>query len=189
MYSPCFQWTCQVETSIALLPWGTITNMKIDVSGWPTKEEARGILDLSMSQINNLVKAKRLEVRMRKRPGLPPVGVVNPADVERERGLRANIALRPHVLPSEAPGPAPAIDQRRPRFLLGDVSSGLHTAPLVPLASKLWLSYDEAIAFSGLGKSRLHELVGEGKIATERGSRGSVVLRRVDLERLSGLLS
>lgn len=172
-----------METSIALLPCDTITNMKIDVSGWPTKEEARGILDLSMSQINNLVKAKRLEVRMRKRPGLPPVGVVNPADVERERGLRANIvALRPHVLPPDAPAPAP--DQRKARFLLGDMSSGVHSAPLVPLASKLWLSYDEAIAFSGLGKSRLHELVGEGKIATERGPWRSVVLRRGDLEKL-----
>ena len=160
--------------------------MKIDTSTWPTKDEARGILDLSLSQVNNLVKAKRLEVRMRKRPGLPPVGVVNPADVERERGLRESVAMRPHVLPATAAAPSAVPDhpRRHHRLMLGELSTGLHTAPLVPLADKLWLSYDEATAYSGLGKSRLHDLVGEGKIGTERGPRGSVVLRRSDLERL-----
>ena len=36
--------------------------------------------------------------------------------------------------------------------------------------------------YSGIGESRLRELVDAGQVAIERGPRGSVVLNRADLE-------
>jgi hypothetical protein len=63
-----------------------------------------------------------------------------------------------------------------------------HAAPAILAASHvpLWLTYDQAVIFSGLGASRLHDLVREGKVRTERGPHGSIVLSRADLERLAG---
>jgi excisionase family DNA binding protein len=65
-----------------------------------------------------LIKKKRLEVRMEKRNGAPPIGRVNPTDVEREKGMRESREVTPHVMPpagavvparSMAPVAAPAL--------------------------------------------------------------------------------
>src|SRR5262245_54090384 len=145
----------------------------VDRNDWPTKAEVCKTLSLSMSQINNLVKARRLEIRMRKRPGLPPVGVVNPADVARELDQRQAVETRPHVLSEGTAVPAPAathsglvkvtasaerrliklVNLRRQREMLG-------------VGLPFWLTYDEAVIVTGLSEARLHELVKEGKVKT-----------------------
>lgn len=73
--------------------------MPVDISSWPTKTDVCQTLGLSLSQINNLIKLKRLEVRREKRFGAPPIGKVNPKDVAREKGMREARDTETHVMP------------------------------------------------------------------------------------------
>ena len=91
--------------------------MATDTSNWPTKEDVKKTLGLSLSQINNLIKARRLEVRMRKRPGLPPVGVVNPIDVEREFAKRQPTEVQAHVLPPESEETSGGVNPAQQNFI------------------------------------------------------------------------
>lgn len=154
----------------------------IDTSSWPTKDDARRELGgLSLSQLNNLIKAKRLEVRLRKRQGKPPIGVVNPTDLEREASLRAEAESRPHILPPEVPAPAamvPAVPA--PGRKVPDRRLRILAATPVPL----WLTTAEAIAYSGLSGSHVRDIARKGVVKMARGPRG-IVFCRADIEKYS----
>jgi hypothetical protein len=154
--------------------------MAVDISSWPTKTEVCEILGLSLSQINNLVKLKRLEVRSQKRLGQPPIGRVNPQDVAREKGLRETREVQAHVLPTDAVIRLPAANLPAAHSRAIDVPAVRHSVLLASLP--LWLRYDEAVLYSGLAESYLRELAAAGQVKTARGPRGSVVLNRADLE-------
>ena len=154
--------------------------MAVDISSWPTKTEVCQTLGLSLSQVNNLVKQGRLEVRREKRQGAPPIGKINPKDIEREKELRTDRDTQIHVMPPGAmiiPARSAAVPAIPPALARLAFLGTTH----VPL----WLRFEEAVLYTGLGESRLRELVDAGEVKTERGPRGSVVLRRADLERLS----
>ena len=157
--------------------------MPLNISEWPTKSEVCGILGLSLSQVNNLVKQKRLEVRLEKRAGRAPLGRVNPKDVEHEKELRTARETKPHVMPEGdlMREPELMLAPMKDRFLVRAEAAPLRFA-FLNAHPPLWLRFDQAIAFTGLGESRLRELVEKGDIRTERGPRGAVVLSRADLE-------
>jgi len=150
--------------------------MPLNISEWPTKSEVCGILGLSLSQVNNLVKQKRLEVCLEKRAGRAPLGRVNPKDLEREKELRTAQETKAHVMPETALVPASGNSRAIVRVVEPLRFAFLNAHP------PLWLRFDQAVAFTGLGESRLRELVEKGDIRTERGPRGAVVLSRADLE-------
>jgi hypothetical protein len=155
--------------------------MAVDISSWPTKTEVCEILGLSLSQINNLVKLKRLEVRSQKRIGQPPIGRVNPQDVAREKGMRESREVQAHVLPTDAVIHLPTANLPAAHSRAIDVPTVRHSALLASLP--LWLRYDEAVLYTGLSESYLHKLAAAGQIKTARGPHG-IVLRRADLDKL-----
>jgi len=148
----------------------------MDTSKWPTKSEVCTILNVSLSRVNDLVKARRLQIHIENRTGRPPIGRVNPDDVEREKQLRAPREIEPHVMPDSAIVPASGNSRAIVRVVEPLRFAFLNQHP------PLWLRYDQAVAYTGLGESRLRELVERGDIRTERGPRGAVVLSRADLE-------
>lgn len=130
----------------------------------------------------------------------------HPGDVERVRKER-NPGAEPFVLPAGTGGPVATIKRRgillpdaertgaellarllqSPNNVLNPVSRG--SQPVLPpseLRHRLYLSEDEAVAFTGLGKETLDKLRQAGKIARlqREGPRQSNVYRRADLEKL-----
>ena len=177
---------------------------------WFTKQEAAQRIGVSVKTVERLADAGKLQQKMRSRPGGTDVAVFHPNDVEREASERAATAGKPFVMPAGAT-PASAIVPAAPQAGATPAGAMVPAAPQTPLAAPdrdtgneptvaiakrlallsiahiaLWLRYEEAVAFTGLGESRLRELVEAGAIKTERGPHGSVVLRRADLERHAG---
>lgn len=160
--------------------------MPLDTSSWPTKDEACTALGVSLSQVNNLIKQRRLEVRKQKRPGLPPIGKVNPTDVRREQELREARATQAHVMPAEAAPAVPAIRVPAAYNALELLLQALPAPNAVDLSRKLWLTFPEAVVFTGLGQYRLRELVRSQQVRTEHGPHRKTVLARADLEAWTG---
>jgi hypothetical protein len=163
----------------------------IDRGDWPTKTETCRQLNLSMSQVNNLVKARRLEVKMRKRPGAPPVGVVNPADVARELELRQTRDTVAHVLPANTElmplsKSGPKLPALRPEALTELLSRAIPQPE--SLEHRDILSVAEVRRLKGWPTEFLEQLAREGKLQFRRvvGRRGRMIKRR-DLENLSDI--
>ena len=153
--------------------------MSPDLALWPTKYEVMDQLNLSLSQINNLIKSKGWEVRMRKRPGLPPMGVLNPNDVQKEVEFRT--VVQPHVMPDppagNGKGSVGGVQSSSPattQFLqilerclehvsqLGQLQlPAPAAAPLAPVVEKLYLSIAEAAEYSGLPKGFLQQIAAD----------------------------
>lgn len=176
--------------------------MPVDTSAWPTKDEARQELGgLSLSQLNNLIKAKRLEVRMRKRPNQPPIGVINPDDLDREKALRSQV--RPHVMPPAEASASPTSSERASEFataFAAALSDHLQRALPAPAATEPAvqavqlehldvLSIKQASILKGYPVKFLRNLANEGRLHTFKlaGRRGRLMFRE-DLDRVKDLL-
>ena len=139
-------------------------------------------LGLGISQLNLLIGRGRLESRMRPRAGMAPIGVVNPRDIERERQERQAAAIAAHVAPADLASKAVAVTAPAPPALRVEDADARRLAFLNLREKPHWLRYGEAAALSGLGETRLRELVKAGKIRAERGPHGVAVLNRIDIE-------
>lgn len=160
----------------------------IDTSAWPTKDEARYELGgLSLSQLNNLIKAKRLEVRLRKRPNQPPIGVINPVDLAKEKEMRAQI--RPHVMPAAGAAGSQELELTRPADLAPTVfdwkkgfAEVIRGGEAVPLAQKPRVTLREAVAL-GFQAEDLRNRVKAGQLENV-GTSHRYRFRRRDLDAL-----
>lgn len=164
--------------------------MSVDISSWPTKAEVCETLGLSLSQVNNLIKQRRLEVRRQKRYGAPPIGRIRPEDVAREKQLREAQEATAHIMPDDAPVPARRTSTGIPAIV--PASAVPHFAETLatiarPAHTAFWLRWKDAVAITGLSEARLRELVAAGQVRTDRGPHGAIVLNRADLERHAGM--
>jgi hypothetical protein len=150
---------------------------------WPTKEAAAKRLGITTRTLARLVALGKIERQTRRQDVGNRIAVFNPEDLEKIAAARAAAITMPEIT-TEPEAPLPAI-ARDPAVGMEAFSGALAQALVAPkLSEKRWLTLPEASAYSGLGKSRLRELMRDGGLRTERGPRGSVVLNRTDLERL-----
>jgi hypothetical protein len=148
-----------------------------DTSSWPTKAEVCETLGIGLSQVNNLIKARRLEVRQQRRLGAPPIGKVNPEDVAREKQLREAQATKAHVMPDDSSSVAVAPLQPA----AGAIERLAAMLPPPPIQPRPFMSLQEAAAYTGLGAGWISTHV-EG--LKGRGPHGATVYRRADLDKL-----
>lgn len=161
---------------------------------WLTKQQAAQFLGVAEKTVDRMANSGEIQKATRKQPGRPPMVVFHPDDVGRARAARQQVPP-PFVMPNGA-GTAvqpmsrtvvqPASDFDVHRTV--DVSPGhvgqavgrMSTLPPSELAHKLWLTEDEAVRYTGLGRGYL-----ERKAKAERiGPRGALVYRRKDLDAL-----
>src|SRR5512146_198105 len=165
--------------------------------GWLTKQEAAHVLQVAEKTIDRMADRSELQKATRKRPGLPPVVVFHPDDVERARRER-NKPLPAFLVPSvgqvvdvsrETPvGPAPnmTVQPMSDPSKVPAVQSPSDMAEFLGAFARrsgpvpLWLNEEEAVRYSGLGIGHLRNAVTWRKI----GPRGSLVCRRSDLDAL-----
>lgn len=168
----------------------------VDLSGWPTKAEGAARIGISERTLDRLLKTNptAIQKRSRPRPGLPPVDVLHPGDVEKERARRKGPegALQPHVMPAGDRLPVPNSDTD-----VRQKSDTEHLGALVPLLAALqsalnvrtkpselrhkrYLTEAEAMAYTGLGKGNLRKMARGLRI----GPRRAKVYRREDLDKL-----
>jgi hypothetical protein len=141
--------------------------------------EAANRANVSEKTIRNWAKRRLVGQRDHKRPGITPIKVYRMADIDAQVAKQAEVVVG--GLPAPVMATMTALAERV------TAAPTLAPAAAVSLAEKHWLNYGEGVRLSGLGESRLRELVEAGEVKTERGPRGSVVLRRLDLERVAGL--
>src|SRR5262245_54083100 len=150
---------------------------------WPTKEQAAQRIGISIKTLERMADRGEIHQKFRDRPGASQVAVFNPDDVERVASQRAAADGKAFVMPPARSSevmrmPAASADA-------GEAAPKQRIHPAVRTAVPLWLRYDEAVIYSGIGETRLHELLTAGTVRTERGPKGAVVLCRADLDRLS----
>jgi len=166
------------------------------IEGWYEKREAAEAIGVSMKTVEKLAQTKVLQQRMVKPPGRNHKLVVyHPDDVARERKER-NPDAPPFVLPPAAENGSVALQRHAMSMpdaakLGEDILRALLNGSQAPKAPRLapselryriFLSEDEAVAFTGLGKGTIRKLV---KPLHRVGPLQSNVYRRTDLEKLS----
>lgn len=154
-----------------------------DVSHWLTKQQAAQALGVSIKTVENLHSSKQLQKAKRTRPGLPPIAVYHPDDVERLRKARQPPNGQPFVLPANASLPA-ARDTVVPNKLdFSVLFENLSRTSNVRIAERVYLTMAEASAYSGLPRTHLHNLIKEATLPALKTGAGWRIRRR-DLESL-----
>ena len=134
-----------------------------DLSTWYTKSQACAKLgNIAERTLDRLVERGKIRKRTRPMPGRKPEPVYSAEDIDKIIELTE---ARAAVLPPESNYP---ILRRK-------------GAP-APSAA-LWLTYEEAAAYSGLPRRTLERLVRAGKLAAIRA--GSTYIRRADIDAMS----
>lgn len=180
---------------------------EVDLTQWPSVEEAAVALRTSARSIIRHNERGELEFRKRPRPGKKPENVVNPADLERlkpqpypvrmENGTGARFQDEIANLP-----PPPMAGDRFERFLNAIEAATTQRAlppapepaaaprpepPAVALDRKLWLTLPEASVYSGISSSKLRAAANEGLLrARPDGPRGALIIKRASLEEFAG---
>lgn len=187
---------------------------EIDLSTWPTLEEAAAILKTSVRSIWRENARGKLEMQKRPRPGKKPENVVRPDDLEK---------LKPQPYPVRMP-PGPAADLRplhdpaamadaamerratEKKETFDAMMSFLEmigtqralpapaeparpepTIAAVALNVKLWLTIEEAAIYSGFSERKLRMNIEAGNLfAVPDGPRGKLIISRARLEEFAG---
>jgi len=160
------------------------------VSEWPTEAEAAALLGVSVKTIGRYAAKGMVEMRKRHRIGKKAENICNPRDLERLKpAAQAIVETAP-----PAPIPAPPVVQKDAGFpsgfaplapalrtLIQTISTALQDVQIErSRKEKLWLTIEEAAAYSGRSKSWLLQACKEGKLVAEK-DRGWRI-RRASLE-------
>jgi excisionase family DNA binding protein len=163
--------------------------LNVDVSNWPTKQEAALQLAVSAREIDLLLKQGRLRKRMRRGSGRPVV-VIDPESVDECRldpAPRASVALagivEPSVVPARSLGAAGGLEAALVAFLQSKTAGSL-----VQVERRLFLTMAECAEYSGLPAAFLRKLIASGKLKALKTGAGWRVAR-VELEKLAGTLT
>jgi len=172
-----------------------------DLSAWLTVDEALGRIGCSKRTVERLASARKIEQRLRRQDGTPPVAVYNPDDVARIASERRPDPP-PFVLPAVGTGNGngaghtadvrhthiarvPASDDPI-RQLFAAALRAVLSPPSPPVAEKvaetLYLNLTDAAAFTGLSRTFLRRMITLGTLTAIR-DRGWKI-RRKDLEAL-----
>ena len=169
-------------------------SQKYDYSAWPTKQAAAAAIGCSTKLVEQLAKDKKLQTARYRRPeGGPAIAVYHPQDVERLRKER-NPDAAPFVLPATRRNEVnevslvPAIGGKSAEplnaliALLQGASQNSEKAS-VRIAERLYLTFPEASAYSGLPQAHLKRLIEAQKLPAQK-TGGGWRIRRSDLEKL-----
>ena len=151
---------------------------------WPTIEEAAAQLGTSVRTMWRHAEARTVEIRKRPRPGKKPANIVNPRDLEK-------LMPEPYVMPTrENAGIAVRSKPSEPAWpaALESIATILSAhRDTVTIGAKLWLSLDEAAAFSGLTTAVLRNCIAYGHMkAIKGGPHGAWRIQRASLEAFAG---
>ncbi len=132
---------------------------------------------MSEKTVERLARKGEIRRETRKRPGLRPLPVYSPEDLDRVKDAQVpQVAVLP---PQAEAGGVPAL---APRVDLPSFLQSLLSGADVPLRDKLFLTVKEAVRFSGLPESTIRRLLRGGKLPGVKA--GGWRIRRVDLEEL-----
>jgi excisionase family DNA binding protein len=170
----------------------------VDVSDWPTRQEAALQLKVSERSIERLLKQKRLKKRIRRGNGLAVV-VIDPKSIADCRQGPADPAEEETTSPSTSVALARIVEHTLAPVRAAGSLSGLEAAFLaflqsktsgsaVPVERRIFLTLAESAELSGLPAVFLRRLIASGKLKALRTGAGWRV-PRVELERLSGALT
>ena len=171
-----------------------------DLSTWKTKTEAAALLQVSEKTIERMAvdgdspAEGKVRRAFRRIPGRRDLPVYSPADLAKIAGT----TIEATPIDDSHQAKLPAIVRKVSKSLGNDrmemmrpqdrtvLLSAMAEAEIVPVHMRLYLSVDEAIRFSGLGRHHLEKLIQGGKLELLKGAgpNGSDVIRRLDLERL-----
>lgn len=150
---------------------------------WLTTDETCRILGKALRTVQEMAKAGMLKYKMEARPGTKPQRLYDARDVRRE--------APPASLPQPYSPPRPA-RPAPPRQLEAPVlvEESKPPAPakesvydLRQLRLKLWLTVEEASAYSGFGRKHLLDLIETRSVQAEKwGVGGAWIIRRASLE-------
>lgn len=147
---------------------------------WPSKAAAAQRLGISERTLDRLITDGKIAQGQRRIPGRRPLPVVNPGDIER---LEAE-TVKPVVM-NDASGSGSKALATRANAL--PMLAGLAQMLGQQQPNRLFLTLDEASAFSGLSRSFLRRLIRDGKLAAVRDV--SLKVSRANLERLADNLA
>lgn len=178
---------------------------EIDLSEWPSVDQAAVLLKTSRRSVIRHNERGELEFRKRTRAGKKPENVVNPIDLNK---LLEKAAPRPFPVPSLPAAPqfhpeafaltVPALkgdqidrfiealrDMTAPRALPAPAAPPTPPPDRVPLHLKLNLTLEEAAVYSGYSTRKLSQAIADGRLAASKdGRRGAYIIRRASLESL-----
>jgi hypothetical protein len=148
--------------------------MAEDYSGWPTKQEARQQLGgVPERTFDRWLSEHDVKVFYRKVTGRRPVPVVDPAGVALLQ--RAMMTAAPTLsVPQESPG-FPAVPQIPPQWR--EMAAAFLTQ-MSPPEKPLFITLEEAEAYSGLSPTLLKRLVNEGTVLGFPHDRGYKISRK-----------
>lgn len=157
------------------------TSLTTTIEQWPTIEEAAAQLQTSVRTLWRYKKEGAIQTRKRQRPGKKPENVCRPQDIAR---------LMPsdvHVMPASAAGKEITIRRPAPKTWEGAlerIATIMAVPASVAIGVKLWLSLDEAAAYSGLARADLLKLCQEEKLIARKS--GGWKIQRKSLEEFEG---
>jgi len=173
--------------------------VKPDLSTWLSKPAAAARLAISERTLERMVAAgKGPQSRQRTRRGKRPETVYNPQDVET---LADAAGVQPFVMAPEPSAPQNAAVARTadgiPPALAGVLSvierlAQMAQRPSIEPASglsSLWLTLDQAAAYTGLSRAFLKRLVDDGKLPAIRDRATKVKREHLDLLEFGDIVS
>lgn len=172
-----------------------------DLTAWLPIVDAARTIGCSTRTVERLGRARKLEQRLRRQEGTPPVAVYNPDDVARIAQERRP-APAPFVLGALPPAhgngrglstqPAgivnrsPAAGDDPIRQLAAAFQAFLLSPPSPPVsasvAETLYVTVTEAAAILGLPQADVRRLIQDGDLNARQTGRGGIRIRRKDLE-------
>jgi hypothetical protein len=153
----------------------------VQTAGWPTQQEAADALGVSTKTIQKYVAQGRLTQAMQSQINKPARAVIEPT------GLERMVRERSRVGEEGSPNGSANLPAIRSGMALEPLLElfAKRETPLSELAHKLYLTEDEAIRYTGLGRGALARMVKAERLKAERiGPHGAVVYRRTYLEAL-----
>ena len=149
-----------------------------NLDDWFTKSQAAAFLKLSEKTVERLAAKGDLRRATRKRSGIRPLPVYDPADLQQIKDLQT-----PHVEIVTQADPQQQQSALVPRSdLLPSLLQNLFPSDNLPLRDKLYLTLKEAARFAGLPQATIRRLIHAAKLPAVKA--GGWRIKRSDLEQL-----
>lgn len=152
---------------------------KPDLSTWLPKSEVMQRLRMADRTVDRHVERGDLAVQYRPIPGRRPLPVYDPSSVEKL--AEAQMQARTVVLPPESRSVARVAESR---VALPGKPEKTSAVPAVPLHLKVFLTFPEAAAYSGLTEGYLRRLIQQGVLPAITEGMQAHRVKRADLEKL-----
>ena len=147
------------------------------IDDWYTKSQAAAFLKISEKTIERLASKGEIRRATRKRPGVRPLPVYDPDDLQQIRDSQIpRVEIVSQAEPQHRSALVPRAVDLLPSLLQNLLPSDL------PLRDKLFLTVKEASRFAGLPQATIRRLIRAAKIPAVKA--GGWRIKRSDLEQL-----